>query len=205
VPEKYFVGHVELTTHFIAALVLLSYTLWFALSFVPAFQQKANGTSGKSLLYILLTLVFVQLMYGGFMAGLKAAAAAPTWPTINGLWIPSTSSEYSSMIKNFINNPIMVHFIHRGMGYAIGILVLVYLLRSLKQAHSALCKRFNIALMVLVVLQITLGISALLYSTQPSAFIYFGVAHQFVAMLIVMCLTTLLYLHKKEGSSIVTA
>ena len=31
VPEKYFVGHIELTTHFIAALGLLVYTLWFAL------------------------------------------------------------------------------------------------------------------------------------------------------------------------------
>ena len=33
VPEKYFVGHVELTTHFIAALILLSYTFWFALKY----------------------------------------------------------------------------------------------------------------------------------------------------------------------------
>ena len=205
VPEKYFVGHIELTTHFIAALVLLSYTLWFALSFVPSFQQKANVAAVIKLLYALLIMVFVQLIYGGFMAGLKAASTAPTWPTINGLWIPSASNEYGSMIKNIINNPLMVHFIHRGMGYAIGILVLVYFLHSWKQVLSPLCKRLNIALVVLVILQITLGISAILYSTQPSAFIYFGVAHQFVAMMIVMCLTSLLYLHKKEDSSIVRA
>lgn len=205
VPEKYFVGHVELTTHFIAALVLLSYTLWFALSLLPSFQQKGNMSSARKLLYALLVLVFIQLIYGGFMAGLKAAQIAPTWPSINGEWIPAAIGEKSGLVNNLINNPLTIHFIHRGIGYAIGLLVLTYFLRSLKQEFSVLCKRLNITLMVLVLLQITLGVCALLFSTQPQSFVYFGVAHQFVAMLIVMCLTTLLYLHKKEGPSIVTA
>ena len=39
VPEKYFVGHIELTTHFIAALGLLCYTLWFALSLVEKEEE----------------------------------------------------------------------------------------------------------------------------------------------------------------------
>jgi len=32
VPERMFVGHIELATHFMAALVLLCYTFWFALT-----------------------------------------------------------------------------------------------------------------------------------------------------------------------------
>jgi cytochrome c oxidase assembly protein subunit 15 len=205
VPEKYFVGHVELTTHFIAALVLLSYTLWFALRFLPSFQQKVLSVSQGKTLYFLLAFIFIQLVYGAFMAGLKAAAVAPTWPSINGLWLPSASSEYGSMMKNIVNNPLLIHFIHRSMGYLIGVISLVYFIRSRKQQLSLLCQRLNLVFILLVLLQIILGISALLYSTQPSAFVYFGVAHQFVAMMIVMCLTSLLYLHKKDASSIVTA
>ena len=201
VPEKYFVGHVELTTHFIAALALLSYTLWFALSLLPAYQLKANAPSAKKILYALLAIVIVQLMYGGFMAGLKAANIAPTWPSINGEWIPAAMGEKSGFMNNLINNPLTIHFLHRGMGYAIGLLVLVYFLRSLKQELPLLCKRLNTTLLLLVVLQITLGISALLYSTEPDTFIYFGVLHQFTAMLIVMCLTALIFLHKKNQTT----
>src|SRR5665647_1112548 len=36
-PEKMFVGHIQLATHFMAALLLLCYTLWFALTVsIPA-------------------------------------------------------------------------------------------------------------------------------------------------------------------------
>ena len=201
VPEKYFVGHVELTTHFISALALLSYTLWFALSLLPSFQQKVNSASARKLLYALLVIVIVQLMYGGFMAGLKAANIAPSWPSINGEWIPTAMGEKSGFLNNLINNPLAIHFIHRGMGYAIGVLVFVYFLRSLKQELPSLCKRLNAAMLLLVVLQIALGISALLFSTEPNTFIYFGVLHQFTAMLIVMCLTALIFLHKKNHAT----
>ncbi|HRQ49256.1 MAG TPA: COX15/CtaA family protein, partial [Agriterribacter sp.] len=86
VPEKYFVGHVELTTHFVAALGLLVYTLWFALRLLVPEQQTVHNPALKRFTMLLLFLLFVQLCYGGFMAGLRAATVAPTWPTINGEW-----------------------------------------------------------------------------------------------------------------------
>ena len=58
VPEKYFVGHVELTTHFIAALGLLCYTLWFALSLLVTEHQKVINTKLKNFL-LLITCSFV--------------------------------------------------------------------------------------------------------------------------------------------------
>ena len=42
VPEKYFVGHIELTSHLIAALILLVYTCWFALSLSSLKKEKIN-------------------------------------------------------------------------------------------------------------------------------------------------------------------
>jgi cytochrome c oxidase assembly protein subunit 15 len=47
VPDKYFVGHVELATHFIAALGLLSYTLWFALRYLIPPGQRIKMTHAK--------------------------------------------------------------------------------------------------------------------------------------------------------------
>ena len=48
VPEKYFVGHIELATHFIAALALLAYTLWFAMQLlVPLSAFVVNSSFSK--------------------------------------------------------------------------------------------------------------------------------------------------------------
>jgi cytochrome c oxidase assembly protein subunit 15 len=201
VPEKYFVGHIELTTHFVAALVLLSYTLWFALSFLPAFEQKTNAPSHKKLLIAIFSCVLIQLIYGGFMAGLKAASVAPTWPSINGFFMPPTFVDRTPMLNNIINNPIAIHFIHRGMAYLIAILSVYYFIKTTAVKSSAVFKKLNLIFIVLIGIQIVLGISALLISTQPNSFVLVGVAHQFVAMLIVMCLTSLLFLYSKSAAT----
>ncbi len=71
VPEKYFVGHVELTTSLYFGLILLVYTLWFALQLIVPPQQVVYNKKLWRFTWILLVLLFVQLTYGGFMAGLK--------------------------------------------------------------------------------------------------------------------------------------
>ena len=38
----------------------------------------------KKWLVTILVVLVIQLIYGAFMAGLKAAVTAPTWPDING-------------------------------------------------------------------------------------------------------------------------
>src|SRR5438045_8417749 len=76
VPEKMFVGHIELVTHFIAALVLLCYTYWFAMSTHPS-KQNVISPGLKSLTILILIILFIQLIYGAFMSGLKAATIAP--------------------------------------------------------------------------------------------------------------------------------
>ena len=202
VPEKYFVGHIELTTHFVAALVLLSYTLWFALSLLPAFEQKTNAPSHKKLLIAIFSCVLIQLIYGGFMAGLKAASVAPTWPSINGFFMPPAFVDRTPMLNNIINNPIAIHFIHRGMAYLIALLSVYYFIKTTAVKSSAVFKKLNLIFVALIGIQIVLGITALLTSTQPNAFVVVGVAHQFVAMLVVMCLTSLLYLYSKPAVTV---
>ena len=59
VPERMFVGHIELATHFMAALVLLCYTLWFALSLsVNPNQLIVNGSLKKITFVILVFFLY---------------------------------------------------------------------------------------------------------------------------------------------------
>ena len=125
VPEKYFVGHVELTTHFIAALGLLAYTLWFALSLIVKTAQRVINSALRKMMIAIAVVLFFQLIYGAFMAGLKAAIIAPTWPDINGSFIPGSMNELSPWVKNLAYNPLTIHFIHRGLAYLVFILVVI--------------------------------------------------------------------------------
>ena len=198
VPEKYFVGHVELTTHFMAALILLGYTLWFALGLLPNFSVKINNQKSKYLITTILIVLFVQLVYGGFMAGLKAAASAPTWPLINGAFLPNSYNELSPWIQNLLNNKITIHFIHRGIGYLLFGLVVVFYFQSKEISKHPIFNKLRLRLLLLIFTQVLLGIFALLNATNTSSFVWLGVAHQFNAMLIVMVLLCLLYLVKKS-------
>ncbi len=197
VPEKYYVGHVELTTHLVAAIFLLSYTAWFAFSLLPVMQKKVHANNTKYYLYLLLTLLFFQLIYGGFMAGLKAAASAPTWPTINGSYFPAAMHELTPYTQNLINNPITIHFIHRGLAYLLLVVVVLFFVQSKKIKQPSLYKKLSNGLLVLFLLQVLLGIFTVLYATNKNALVWLGVSHQFTAMIIVLCSVALLYLQKK--------
>lgn len=196
VPEKFYVGHVELTTHFVAALGLLVYTLWFALRLLIPEQQVNQNPYLKSFTIVLLLILFVQLCYGGFMAGLKAATTAPTWPTINGQWFPAAlGGEPGS--GNLINNPIMVQFIHRGIAYILVLLIVVWFWKAQKSTLSSWFQKTKSWPLILVLVQVILGILTVVFSPSTLALVWLGVLHQFVAMLLLISLVWMLYLVKK--------
>ena len=196
VPEKYFVGHVELTTHFIAALILLVYTLWFALGMLVPDEQIVRCVSLKKFTVFLLLLLFVQLIYGGFMAGLKAATVAPTWPTINGEWFPEALFNTSGA-ENYINNPFMVQFIHRGIAYLFVVLIVAWFVKARKCIVSPWFSKTKVLPLLLVLVQVLLGILTVLFSPSANALVWLGVLHQFTAMLLLVSLVWVLYLVKK--------
>jgi heme a synthase len=201
VPEKYFVGHVELTTHFIAALGLLSYTLWFALSLLIKPEQHVSNPALKKLMTAIVVVLTLQLIYGAFMAGLKAAVSAPTWPDINGSMMPEAMNELSPWAKNLVNNNIMVHFIHRGLAYVLFVLVVAWWFKAKVNNGNQLFARLRTTVFLLVLLQVVLGILTVLNATYSNRLVIFGVLHQATAMLLLMCVVTLLYVLRKKGNS----
>lgn len=193
VPEKYFVGHIELATHFMAAMVLLGYTLWFALTLLIKPGQRIVNRNLQKILLIILGILFVQLVYGAFMAGLKAAISAPTWPDINGNMIPPGMNALAPWSKNLLSNNITVHFIHRGLAYLLFISIAIWWLRSSAIQGQHLYNRLRTGLLFLVLVQVALGIFTVLNATINSRLVLLGVAHQFVAMLLLIVLIILLF------------
>jgi heme a synthase len=200
VPEKYFVGHIELTTHLMAALGLLCYTLWFALRLlIPKRQQVIHAGIQKSLVLIMV-LFIIQLIYGGFMAGLKAAITAPTWPDINGQFIPDGIAELSPGIENIFFNPLTLHFIHRGLAYILFGLIVFWWFKTSSIKGNKLFQWLRNALLILISSQVILGILTVLNAPINSRLVWLGVSHQFTAMLVLMVLTGLLFVVRKRPS-----
>ncbi|RYD82438.1 MAG: heme A synthase [Sphingobacteriales bacterium] len=191
--EDIYVSHIRLAAHFISAMVLICYALVFWLKLRTQPQEKVLSATLKYFSIGILILLTVQLTYGAFMAGLKAANAAPTWPDINGALIPSLSG------KHLVNNHIAVHFIHRTLAYTLLVLVLAW---WFKARNFTQFKPFNFTrnlALVLVALQVTLGIFAVLQSPwikygKFGAFEWLALIHQLVGMLLLLTFISAAYL-----------
>jgi cytochrome c oxidase assembly protein subunit 15 len=196
--ENLYVGHYRLAVHFILALGLICYTLWFALELLVPQNEHVTNPSLRKFTIWLIAILTLQLIYGAFMAGLKAATYAPTWPDINGNFLPRGGSPSSGILKLF-DNPIVVHFIHRNLAYLITILIFSWFFRS-KKINTPLFKKTTWLPLALVVLQLILGIFTVINSPDPKALRWLGVTHQFIAMCLLLSLIFELYLlqHKKS-------
>ena len=201
--EDLYVNHIKLAMHFIAALILLVYTLWFALKLLVPEEKRISNSSFQNFTIVVILLLGIQLIYGAFMAGLKAAPYAPTWPSMNGVWIPDTISS-----KSWISDHFNVQFIHRQLAYLL-VTVLIFwfgtAFRNAKKFSSILLDKAKWYPFILVLLQIILGIFTVLNAPKMGAH-RFGVyemlaeAHQLIAMFLLVALVINLYLIKRTAS-----
>jgi cytochrome c oxidase assembly protein subunit 15 len=194
-----YVSHIKLAIHFISAMILICYALIFGLMLVVKPKQRVENDSLKKLLIALIVILTIQLLYGAFMAGLKAANAAPTWPTINGAFFPRVWG-------NIFHDTLTIHFIHRTLAYILAILVFWWWVKAKAIATSA---AFFIARpwpLVLVIFQILLGIFSLITSPHKvvghfGSFEWMAQLHQLVGMLLLLSLIAATYILKFKGSS----
>jgi cytochrome c oxidase assembly protein subunit 15 len=199
--DAVYVKPTRLALHFIFALGLLSYTFWFFLMLRVPLHQRENKVKIARMVWVMLALLVIQLMYGALMAGHKAASAAATWPDINGYLLqPPGLYKPDHGIMNFIDNKIMVHFVHRGLAYlllALGIAI-TYALYKLPKSSATLSKTWYFPAMILLV-QIILGILSVLSSTgivpnQWGTFEWMAQLHQLTGMVLLLSFVYLLYL-----------
>ena len=196
-----YVDHIKLAMHFVSAMVLACYTLWFALMLLVPEEKRVSAKKLNIFTLVITLLLFIQLTYGAFMAGLKAAMAAATWPTINGMWIPD-----GIMSRSLASDKIAVHFMHRGLAYILLTLLIFWFFNSgrivLKERANFL-KTSRWWPLILVAIQVTLGIVTVLCAPMavPGKFGTFEILaelHQLVAMFLLMSLVVNLYVVKRN-------
>lgn len=96
-------------------------------------------------------LIFGQSVVGGLVRHTDAGMACPDFPTCGGEWVPTIS-----------NHLVGLHFAHRVMGVVATIAVVVLAIRLLRRPVALTIRRFALASIVLVTLQMTLGVISVL-------------------------------------------
>ncbi len=173
------VSHYRLAVHLINAFIVFGVTFWFALELIYAdikpklvsFQIK----KWKGVLYFFLSLLMIQIIYGAFVAGLKAGLAFPTWPKMGTQWIPEEIHAYDSFFANFIDkNKAGIQFIHRYIAYLVAFFVAALLLWAKQLEIKGSIQKGIQFLFILTGIQFLLGVLTLIYHVPVSL----GVLHQ---------------------------
>jgi cytochrome c oxidase assembly protein subunit 15 len=196
--ENLYASHIKLAIHFIAAMVLIVYTLLFALMTRVPQREKVVNPSLKKFTIVIIIILFKQLLYGAFMAGLKAASSAPTWPTINGMWIPDAFGN-SPLQQRLIFNKITIHFIHPTLAYILLILIIFWCAKTTNIKQSQWFSITKQLAIILVCTQVVLGVAAVLSSTgivlgKFGLFEWLAELHQTIGMLLLLTMIANSYL-----------
>jgi len=202
--DAIYVKPTKLALHFLFALGLLCYTFWFALQLLVQKEQVTENSSLRKWNLSILSVLIVQLLYGALMAGHKAATVAPTWPTINGEWVPGKLMAEQPTVVNFIDNTILIHFIHRGLAYILFVLILVWSVKLFRTKGSALFNKTRWWPLAIIATQLLLGIASVLTSTgivpgHWGVFEWMAQMHQLVGMLLLLSLVWMLFVVRESS------
>lgn len=195
-----FVEPLFLAIHFILALLTLGVIFMFLCDLHSPAKKNLTSAWRSRLPLILLIILSVQFIFGAFLAGLHAAKAAPTFPDINGHYFPPSLFVSQPFWINFLENPITVHFIHRGIAYLLVIFAFfwVYKLRFVQSN----CRAKIYAYPILIALQIALGVLTLIYAREQQDYkimSIFAISHQGIGMVIfIYALFMFRYLRKTQ-------
>ncbi|CAO1649894.1 COX15/CtaA family protein [Parasphingorhabdus sp. NYA22] len=174
--ERTDVSHFRLAVHLLTALFILGGLVWTALDLrqLSAGNVKPARMTGLGL--AVLAVLFFQLLFGAYTAGLDAGYVSSTWPLMNDYFVPG-GINWGSGIWNALNNdPYLIHFIHRWWAWVV-VGFLVFLARKARPID----RRASISIHIAFGSQILLGIATVMTGID----IHLAVLHQAVGALVV--------------------
>lgn len=191
------VSHYRLAAHLVTALFLYVYIFWVALDVLFPQKKKHLGDHPgfKKFTGWLLGLLTLQIIYGAFVAGLKAGLIMNTFPLMGGQLVHSSigrTFENMGMLA-LTEDMVTVQFVHRYLAKILVIAGIVFWWKFRKGDISNSLKRSLNWMMIIFTGQFLLGVFTLLYAVP----VWLGVLHQFGAIAL---LSILVYMRHRSGS-----
>ena len=198
--DRPWVNAYKLTIHFILAILVIS-------AMVKTVSDGYNlGSSEKNvpkkMIAGLLILTFIQLIFAGLMSGMKAGLYYPSWPDMNGEFIPSIIQKTNNWNwHNFVNYdsflfaPALIQFTHRMLAYIL-VVFTIFVFYKMKDKLEESAKIWLYIPTLLVLVQVTLGILTVL-NVKGEIPIFLGVTHQLTGLLFYISLLFLWFSVRK--------
>jgi cytochrome c oxidase assembly protein subunit 15 len=145
-------------------------------------QARRQADAGLARLgKILLVLAFAQVLLGALVAGIDAGRGYIDWPMMNGDFLPPESFDSTPLWTNFFENPALVQFNHRILGYIVFIAALFVWFKSRASALNLIKRSFSL-MMGAVLGQVALGIGTVLYAAPW----HIAITHQIGAVVLIL-------------------
>ena len=172
------VSHYRLALHLLTARTILGGLVWTALD-LHALAKDPLARPAKMTGYatIVLIFLFIQLLFGAWVAGLNAGYVANTWPLMNDRFYPEGVDTTQGVFFALVNDPYLTHFVHRWWAW-VAVAALLLLARRVKKAGV---RRASVAIHGTYGIQIILGIATVMTGVN----IVLAVSHQAVGALVV--------------------
>ena len=172
------VSHFRLAAHLLTAFAIMGALIWVALD-LRALERSGSDCPARltGLSAAVLAILFVQLLYGAWLAGLDAGKVANSWPGMNGRFFPQGIDWSHGPLWALANDPFLVHFIHRWWAWVV-VIALVVFARRVRGAGS---RAASVAIHSAFGSQIVVGILTVLTGVA----LWLAALHQAIGALVV--------------------
>ncbi|WP_424931800.1 heme A synthase [Amaricoccus macauensis] len=163
------VASYRLAVHLGLAFAILGLIAWYFLRLVRSEADLLQSHRQRNPLLmrwgLLLTIVaFLQILLGALVAGIDAGRGYIDWPLMGGEVFPSDAFNIVPAWRNFLENPALVQFNHRLLGYVLATLGALAWWRSRKSSMLHIRRAFD-AMGIALAVQVVLGVVTVLHAS----------------------------------------
>lgn len=191
--ERTSVSHIRLAIHLMAALITFGFTFWYALELTKFSSTGEPSKSTPGILRIIFSVLILQIIYGAFVAGMHAGKMYNTFPLMDGQLIPNGLTTLEPWWLNYINNPVMVQFIHRLFAFILLFFIAKIWWSSRRMGMNKAQRQAMNLVLFAVSVQFLLGVLTLLTKVE----ITIASLHQIGAFFLFSSMIFLLFSFKK--------
>ena len=184
--KRTWVSAYKLVIHLTLGATLFAYLFWTALEVSIISKPIVINQFLFNYGWFVIVLIFIQIMFGGLMAGMHAGLI---YPHLSILSAPNTfkallsgNINYQSIIayESDIKIKAIVQILHRVMAYIVAASIIYYFIRARVEKSLRPPSTF---FLVLLLIQICLGLITITHCIG-SVPVFWGVIHQFFALIL---------------------
>lgn len=175
-------GPIQISGQFLIINLLFGGSLWLYLSSKDRVNNLLAGANELRFWgFILLVILFIQIVWGGITSGLHGGHVYNTFPKMNQYWVPPELWIMEPLYTNMAENAATAQWMHRLFGFILVFLVVTMWFRSFRVSTTFTTKKWVFCLFAFMLLQFAIGVFALIYHVP----VFLGLLHQILTVVLV--------------------